>query len=297
VFNKTLEKRLHQELAEKQRWQALGLREAEQARQRGDMVRYFGRMRCDSLADQYWYLERYEFAREYYALTAEVYINERAWEEEHMLPNYPIDVALDQETSAFVKAGMLEQGRIFLHRWHEYALQHKARASHMRHLSHFAAQIGEQMLAESIRYYVEDQMAMFDLSAEKRQRAVRLFHYNDYAMINFLLGRYERTREDVEQVFEAEKFIEGQRVTFYSKTEQKIGVEKAKGLGLILDMLEGRGELNELYLQAVTHLEQTMLYAHRTVGLLREGYHLRLCTRMAKDILEGRKPNPNPFAS
>jgi hypothetical protein len=185
---------------------------------------------------------------------------------------------------------------VFLQRWYEYALQDKARSYHMWKLSLLAAQVGEEKLAESMAYYVAEQEAMFDMSAEKRQRAVTLFHHHDYAVVNFLLGRYERTREDVAKVFEAEKLIDEQGATLYSKTEHKLGIEKAKGVELILDMLESRGEVNDLYRQAVNHLEQAMLYAHRTIGLLTVGYYLRLCTRMARDILEGREPDPNPFA-
>jgi hypothetical protein len=294
--NKNLEKRLRKELESEQVWQAVNLREAEEARQQGDMLAYFSQMRSQGLADVYWYLEIEDMAREYFLLDAEVYKNKRDWAEQHAYPGYPIDALIDWETAAYIKAGMLDRGREFLQRWYAIGMQDRARAFHMHQLSLYAAQVGDRTLAESMKYHVDNQLSMFDRVAPEKQRAVTLFHHHDYAMVNFLLGRYDQARQDVEMVSEAEAVMEERSYKFYTITEQKIGIEKAMGLKAILDLRDGIGDREDLYKQAVSHLEQSMLHSIKTVGLLVEGYHLRLCTRMAKDILEGREPQANPFA-
>lgn len=298
--DKALQKQLRQRLEENERWRATELGKMDEALRQGKMVLYFDRMKADVLADLYWYLEEYEAARKYYLITADVYVEQRNWEEANADKlSYPIESHLNEEAMGFVKAGRLAQGKMYLRSWYEYALQDTGTLPYqVINLSLFAAQVGDERLAHSIDYHIKDQIEMFDRSSQEKQQAVKLFHHHDYAMIHFLLKQYGRARADVELVLEAEKLMKEHRITLYSKVSHMKAFEKAKGLGLILEMLDDdRAERKEaLYEQAVRHLEKSMQYDLRSSVLGDEAYQLRLCTLLAKDILEGREPNLNPFA-
>jgi len=129
---------------------------------------------------------------------------------------------------------------------------------------------------------------------EEKRRAKELIH-SEPAEVAFLLGDYEQCALELEKVFEGERLLREVGEPLYDDRGEEAVFATAWGLRAILDILEGKGEREALFKQAVSHLEEAMLVACKA-GEHKLTYFLRLYTLMGLDILEGRAPNPNPFA-
>ncbi|TAK33920.1 MAG: hypothetical protein EPO21_11380 [Chloroflexota bacterium] len=274
---------------------------AEEARQAGDMKAYLAKRYIGHCPDLYWMLEEYDVAKHYYRLAAGVRLEERIWYEAHDPTYLPLmDRGLAVDAPVFIQAGMLDQGKEWLERAYRWEMEQKDGPNHyhMRNIGLFAAQAGMKELAGCVQYYVDAQLHMLRRSAEKTRRAAIYIHHIEPAEAQFLLGEFEESKRNLEQVLEGERFCQEQKVTGYHipASERNFIFKKAKGLYKIIGMLENGKDGQSAYKEITAGLEKAMMWAWRQGDVTSECYRLRLYTLMAKDILQGRKPNPNPFA-
>ncbi len=305
MLNKKLEKWLRKDLRkELEDTEKIGKPRMEEALREGDMLGYFSWREEWRLPDIYWALERYGEAKQWYRHNAQNFIESRQWEEAHLdeinadlqRKGYDFEHSMGvspREAATFVKAGMMERGREFLRRAYEYEKERAGAASAaMRRLALQAAQVGMKDLADRAMTLDKEGRGPAPEPKEIGQTWDEVVSSTWDAEKAFLLGDYQVCEHELEKVLGREQFLHSAGEV---DTEGELFFATAYGLRAVLDMLGEREGKGTLYKKAVEHLEQAMHLCLR-VAFDEELYFLRLYTLMGLDILEGRTPNPNPFA-
>lgn len=295
--NKGFEKKLRDEAIKDRKITLAWLTEAEKAKARGDMKMYFIRRDVGPLGDYYWILGELDQAKLWYCFVAENRIQAHEYFPSHP-DDYPISGFLDSSAEIRIKAGLVPEGRDFLLR--AYCVQTDSRQisiGTMRTIGLLAAQIGERQLVPNITYHIDNQVGVFSRSPDNKRTVARLFHQETWAQAHFLLQDYEACRADLKLVLTAEEMIERERINLYSPLLRRMVFDMVHGLGIVIDMLEGKGDLKKLFEEADAYLERALTTCYRFEFLDHQTYLLRLYMLMAQDVLDGRPPNPNPFAT
>lgn len=300
-MDRAFEKRLREELARASEICRGWWEESESAKQRSDTELYLTR-RMDgskSLGDYHWLLGEQDMARHWYRILAETLLESYRWFPIHA-PAVPIDSMLPYDAIAIVEAGMMEQAREFLVRSHHKQLERGARMDQndMRAIGLAAAQIGFTELVPAVEYYIDAQRRMLSATAARRRDAFALFLRHVWVQAYFLLGDYGACRVELAKVLEAEERVREQKVKIYdSSLAAQVQFEMAHGLEAVIDLVEGEGDRRELERRAKAHLGKAVQISYRLEYIMYETYLKRLYLYMAQDAIEGRKPNPNPFAA
>jgi hypothetical protein len=264
-------------LAEDLAWQARNEAEAEEARAAGDLARYHDLRVHERLPDTCWALGRWHDARRWYRHNAEARLGGREWHVRNSGPTYPIDELSDREAVALVKGGMLDAAGPALERALTYWRSEPASSLVLGELGLHAAQAGRADLAGDAALARE---ARKELSNDPERSELLAY---EPAQVAVLLGRQDEARHELERLEEAERLE-----PILPDPLQDALLAALRGLRALVDGDPG---------DAQQAFEAAMERFYAFTGQLDANvYFMRLNWRMAADLADGRKPDPNPLA-
>lgn len=159
-----------------------------------------------------------------------------------------------------------------------------------------AAQAGLADLAHNASAAVE---ARNELDGEETKAAKRIRELLQYeaSEVALLLGRWDDLQSSLEAVAEAEQLVKKHSANALPKVLQQALLDSVRGLRVLVEMKSGRSDLNSGRSDARDFFESAMLGFYKFMGGTDwNTYFMRLNTRFADALAEGRPLNVNPFA-
>jgi hypothetical protein len=269
---------------------------AQQARNAGEMARYFDLSVYTQLADLCWALERWEEAQHWHRHNAHIMMEARAWRAKHSGPDYPLNAISDQEASALIMAGDLEAGREHLKEAFAYWQIQPDNKLILAKLGLHAAQAG---LSDFAEYALEIIPARQELPGGDDETAIKareLLHYEP-AQVNLLLGRWDEFLKGIEKLVEAEQLVKGKPGSAFPDPMQDALVAASRGLRTLASLYTGAIKPERGRLDARQAFEEAMLQFYRFSEYVDwNSYFMRLNTRFADELAAGQPIDQNPFA-
>jgi len=295
-MNKELKTILEAEYQEDISWQLKNEAQAKRARQTGNEAEYFDFAFHERLPDTCWALERWDESRHWYLHNALILTAAREWHKLHSEPDFPIEQFLDREATTHIKAGKLAEGRELLKKAIAYWKKEVEPELVLSELCLHAAQAGLSRLAHHASAAVEARKL---LGVEKSKAAKRIRELLQYeaAEAALLLGQWDQLESSLDTVAEVEQLIKKHSINALPKFLQQALLDSIRGLRVLFEMKSGRTDLNSGKADARVFFEDAMLGFYKFMGGTDwNTYFMRLNTRLAENLADGRAIDANPFA-
>lgn len=269
--------------------------EAKSARKAGDMPEFFDLSLHMELADLCWALEKWDEARHWYRHNANVLKERRLWRAENLGPEAQTDGISDWEASTFIKAGDLEAGREYLRRAITYWQQQPNPELKLTEMGLHAAQAGIPELATYVSSVIAARQELPGGSDMAAKQARKTLHYEP-AEVNLLLGRWDGLRAEIKILKEGQSLAEASPGVVFPEPLQTALAAASRGLVLLVALHAQELEPEPGRQAAKQAFEEAMLNFYRFSGHIDwDIYFMRLNSRLADDLADGKTPNVTPF--
>jgi hypothetical protein len=281
--NRRLQRRLEGLLDELREGRVEADRDAERAREEGNLAGHYDLSLDMELPEALWALERWDEACARYRRNADMLSSLR---ELHLSrdPEYPVDELSHWEAATLIKAGRLGAGRKRLAEAVAYWSAEPHQELKLAELALHGAQAGMPELKPLVDGAAA---ARAELPGEGERDLLRY----EPAEAALLLGDREGAREAVEAAAPAELVARERPGYLFPAPLDRALADAIGGLRELLALGPG-GDSRP----AVEAFEEAMLGFLEFGGLDWNVYFMRLDARLATDVEAGRQPDPNPCA-
>jgi hypothetical protein len=270
--------------------------EAKEAQGLGDMAGYFDRSLHWQLPDICWALEKWEEAKYWYQHNALIVTKSRAWHVEQSGSDYPIDLLSDREASTLIKAGYLGSGRESLKRAITYWKNQPGSELVLTELGLHAAQVGISEFAIYALSIIDARQKLSVSNGKAVRLARKTLHYEP-AQVNLLLGRWDKYSKEIEKLVNAEQIVQDKPGLVFPIPLQDALLAASRGLRKLESLHSGKVEPKIGQEEAKRAFEEAMLSFYQFSGQVNgDLYFMRMNTRFADELADGRELNTNPFA-
>lgn len=268
--------------------------DVQRARRSGDQVEVLQKSLHLRLPDTCWALEKWDEARRWYRLNAQVWVDQRAFYASD--PTYPHDEALDWEAEALVKAGDLSRGLDFIRRAVQHLEGDESAGIIRSRLALFATQTGDSSFESLIGEVVEAREWFATGKSGSARKARESLHY-EFAQAALMQSRWADFERHVSVLSEGRNLVAAADDMAYEPALQAALVAAAEGLEVLAKLRSNPTHARELADRGKARFEDAMLEFIDILGAAdHHTYFMRLNTRLIDDLLNGREMNFNPYA-